>query len=314
MYTTRQLILDAFRKSTVRAIGDIPDEEELSAALSDLNDFLDEFTGNPEFTPAKKCREVSIGEGGFVTFSNEPSRVIPSAVMADSEDGTHKVLTIHTVGENMIDTLKDDTIVLFLGGKTLEFSLASIIVDDPFTFHIEGTTSLSALGNGVYQGSWKYGEESMDYRIDIPEVPPVNIYQVIPIGGRELPELQEQNFYARNGHEGKWYFYDKGRNPYPKLWVGGERYVRIVYEDQRWHDLELDTDLEGMPKVAVQVMKWRLAADIAVEYPDVAARMEKRYNSSLMTYYRSNKNSESPVPDDSAPGYHGHRYNIYEDK
>lgn len=314
MYTVRQLILDAFRKSTVRGVGDIPDEEELSNALSDLNDFLDEFTGNPDFTPAKRCVEVAVGDGGFITFSNDPRRVVASAVLATTEDGTHKKLTVHTVGEHLIDKDLDDVVELHLDGKVVSFGLGSVNVEDMFTFSVEGNAIFGPLGEGVYRGSWKYGKESKDYRIDIPEVPPVNIYQVVSMDNQKLPELQEQDFYARGGNSGKWYFYDKGRYPYARLWVGGEQYVRVIYEDQRWHDLSLDDNAENFPKVAVQVMKWRLAADIAVEYPDVAERMEKRFRSSLMTYYRSNKNSESPLPDSSAPGYGGRRYNIYKDE
>lgn len=313
MYTTRQLINDAYRKSTVRGLGDTPDSEEVDVALQSLNDFLDEYTSKSFFAPSKKCVEVDVPERSFVTFSDNGERVIGSAVVEhDDTDPTFNV-SIHTSEEHNID--EDRTVNIKLGGVEVAGSF-SVSVIDQFSFEIEGVPEGAGIGPGVYNGCWKYSDEGPECFIDIADVPPVNVYQVISMEGKVLPEYQEQDFYSRTGNEGEWFFYEKGRYPYPKLWVGGCKHVRIVYIDQVWHDLELDTDLESVPKNAIQVMKWRLAADLAAEngYDNVAQRMEARFKSALMTYFRSQHNSASPMPDNSAPGYNGGRYNIYEDR
>lgn len=313
MYTTRQLINDAYRKSTVRGLGDTPDSDEVDVALQSLNDFLDEYTSKSFFAPSKKCIEMKVPRKGFITFSDNGARVVGSAVIEHDDEQPCFNATIHTSEEHNIDD--ERKVNIFLDGISIEDPL-SVDVIDQFSFSVSGIPEGEGVGPGVYKGSWKYADEGEECIIDITEVPPVNIYQVVTMDGRILPEYQEQDFYARRGNDGDWYFYEKGRYPYPKLWVGGQRRVRIVYIDQVWHDLDLDTDLEGLPKSVLQVMKWRLASDLAAEngYENVAQRMEARFKSALMTYFRSQHNSASPMPDNSAPGYVGGRYNIYEDR
>ena len=305
MYTVRQLITEAFRKSTVRGLTDTPEAEEVRMALETLNTELDGLTANAEFSPSRRAVRAVVGSEGYVTIADDQKRVIVSA------EATVYGIKLNTGDAHGMSV--GDAISVRIDGHSGIFEATVIQITGPYSFN---TTAISGI-TGTFSGTFKMSSKGPEYDIGILDCPPDNIYQVISDDGRILPELQEQDFYAnRHNRNFDWFFYDKSRNPYPKVWVGGRASVTIVYTEPFWHDLKLDTDLTMMPKSARTAIKYMLAENIADEngYTDIADRMHRKYMENYAAYCRSVDHSASPLPDLSAPGYFntGH-YNIEND-
>ena len=305
MYTVRQLITESFRKSTVRGLTDTPEAEEVRMALETLNTELDGLTANAEFSPSRRAVRAVVGSNGYVTISDDQKRVIVSA------EATVYGIKLNTGDVHGMSV--GDAISVRIDGHSGIFEATVIQITGPYSFN---TTAISGI-TGTFSGTFKMSSQGPEYDIGILDCPPDNIYQVISDDGRILPELQEQDFYAnRQNRNFDWFFYDKSRNPYPKVWVGGMAAVTIVYTEPFWHDLKLDTDLTMMPKSARTAIKYMLAENIADEngYTDIADRMHRKYMENYAAYCRSVDHSASPLPDLSAPGYFntGH-YNIEND-
>ena len=304
MYTVRELITEAFRKSTVRGLTDTPEADEIKQALSTLNTDLDQLTAREEFSTSKRAVRAIVGPQGYVTVSDNPARLIVQMSFVGPQ-----VSRAFTAGEHGLNT--GDEIVLLTSGYNGPFEVTS--VSSPFEFVFSHRSGFRTVSNVAF----KIASQGPEYDIDIIDCPPDNIYQVIDENGWMLPELQEQDFYANRIHrEFDWYFYDKSRNPYPKIWVGGKSTVTIVYQEPFWHDLKLDTDLTAMPRSALTCLKYALSRDLAEEngYTDIADRMHRKFSEAYADYCRSVTQSASPLPDFSAPGYfRTDRYNIEND-
>jgi hypothetical protein len=305
MYTVRQLITEAFRKSTVRGLTDTPEADEVETALDTLNTELDRLTSRAEFSVSKRSVRAVVGRDGFVTISDDQKRVIVSA------DATVYGIKLNTGDVHGMSV--GDRISVRIDGKAGSFKTTVIYVTGLYSFNtlpIDGIT-------GTFSGTFKLASQGPEYDIGILDCPPDNIYQVIDENGWQLPELQEQDFYANKIHrEFDWYFYDKSRNPYPRVWVGGKSTVTIVYAEPFWHDLKLDTDITGMPRSAQTTLKYMLAECLAEEngYTDIADRLHRKFSEAYADYCRSVTQSASPLPDFSAPGYfRTDRYNIEND-
>lgn len=293
MYTVRELITESFRKSTVRGLTDTPEADEIKQALSTLNTDLDQLTAREEFSTSKRAVRASVGPLGYVTVSDNPARLIVQMSFVGPQ-----VSSAFTAGEHGLNT--GDEIVLLTSGYNGPFEVTS--VSSPFEFVFSHRSGFRTVSNVAF----KIASQGPEYDIDIIDCPPDNIYQVVDSEGLKLPELQEQDFYAyRDRRNFAWYFYDKSRNPYPKIWVGGRSAVTIVYQEPFWHDLKLDTDLTAMPRSALACLKYALSRDLAEEngYLDIAQRMDARYREAYADYVRSVAQSASPLPDVSAPGY-----------
>lgn len=300
MYTVRELITESFRKSTVRGLTDTPEADEIKQALSTLNTDLDQLTAREEFSTSKRAVRVSVGPLGYVTVSDNGARIIESSGRISSSTWKTTTRAEHGLSVN------DEILVKFNPSYNTLFPSAMFVVSEilsPFEFKMY---SSEGWAPGYFNGPFKKASEGPEYDIDIIDCPPDNIYQVVDSEGLKLPELQEQDFYAyRDRRDFAWYFYDKSRNPYPKIWVGGRSAVTIVYQEPFWHDLKLDTDLTAMPRSALACLKYALSRDLAEEngYLDIAQRMDARYRESYADYVRSVSQSASPLPDVSAPGY-----------
>jgi len=303
MYTVRQLITEAFRKSTIRGLTDTPEAEEVRMALETLNTELDGLTANAEFSPSRRAVRAVVGSEGYVTIADDQKRVIVSA------EATVYGIKLNTGDAHGMSV--GDAISVRIDGHSGIFDATVIQITGPYSFN---TTAISGI-TGTFSGTFKMSSQGPEYDIGILDCPPDNIYQVISDDGRILPELQEQDFYAnRQNRNFDWFFYDKSRNPYPKIWVGGRAAVTIVYTEPFWHDLKLDTDLTMMPRSARTAIKYMLAECLAAEYPDIASNMHRKFMENYAAYCRSVDHSASPLPDLSAPGYFntGH-YNIEND-
>jgi hypothetical protein len=314
MYTVRQLITEAFRKSTVRGLTDTPESEEVETALQTLNTELDKLTARAEFSTSKRAVRASVGPLGYVTVSDNPARIIVSAITSGPNEV--KINTLAEHGVSVVDhiDLSRNFYENFPSGAEYFKNLEVKSVDSPFIFTIR---TRSGPIDGVKSGSFKLSSQGPEYDIDIIDCPPDNIYQVIDEDGWQLPELQEQDFYANRIHrEFNWYFYEKSYNPYPRVWVGGKSTVTIVYAEPFWHDLKLDMDITAMPRSAQTTLKYMLAECLAEEngYTDIADRMHRKFSEAYADYCRSVTQSASPLPDFSAPGYfRTDRYNIEND-
>lgn len=311
MYTVRQLITQAFRKSTVRGLTDTPEADEVETALDTLNTELDRLTSRAEFSVSKRSVRAVVGSDGYITISDNQKRVITSAERISSTTWECTTGDVHGL------RVSDDIVVHFIhsdNSYSKDANFAVMEITSPYRFKVY--SSVGSLPS-VFSGTFRMDSEGPEYDIGILDCPPDNIYQVIDENGWQLPELQEQDFYANKIHrEFDWYFYDKSRNPYPRVWVGGKSTVTIVYAEPFWHDLKLDTDITGMPRSAQTTLKYMLAECLAEEngYTDIADRLHRKFSEAYADYCRSVTQSASPLPDFSAPGYfRTDRYNIEND-
>lgn len=304
-FTVRRLINEAYRASTLRGIGDVPSADEAYDALVDLNSILDELSDDPEFNNGKKEVEVLVTSKGYVTISDDPSRIVVSAVV-DANPGGDKFAELHTAGEHL---LKDGSSVSFVHANGM-FVVANVEVIDQWSFkgYVHPT-----VPQGAYTGVFTIVGEPVEKAIDIVDTPPVSIFKVYDVNGDEIRELEEQEFYGRRS--GRYWFYDKRQAPYPKVWIGGCSKARIVYTEPFWNGLCLDTDITLMPASARQAIKWRLSSMLAESqgFIDIADRLMKRYRECYALFCESTEQNWTMVQDASAPGFGYAGYDIRTD-
>ena len=299
--TVRDLIRDAFIRSTVRGLGDTPDDLETRDALSMLNEILDVLTQKEDFSTGNSAIVLDMPAGRrFVTFSNNPHRVFNA--VAD-------IAGVHCTCGDSHNLNVGDEIDVRIGGKDYTASVTAVVS------HIAFDLAANAELSGAYTGSFKLHSEPEDFIIDIISPPPVNMFQVVGSGVGELAECQQQNFYSAE-HVGRWWWYDKGKTPYPRLWVSGADRVMAVFPKPTFKDVTLDTDLTALDSSALSAIKYRLAAEIAANagYQAVEQSLMARYKNAYATFVRSRSQSASPIPDWSAPGYlNSLHYDIFTD-
>lgn len=293
--TVRDLIRDAFIRSTVRGLGDTPDDLEVKDALSMLNEILDVLSQKDEFSTGDEAVVFDMPPGRrFVTFSDNPHRVFsanatPMGIWCKCGD-SHDL----NVG---------DRINVRIGGIDIETEVSTVESFLEFAIAPDGRLS------GPYQGSFKKASEGPEYIIDFITAPPVNMFQIIGSGVGQIAECQKQVFYSMEP-EGRWWFYEKGKLPYPRLYVSGIDRVMAVYPKANFRNVTLDTDLTPMDSSARSAIKYRLAAEIAANSGFLAVEQSllAKYRNAYATFVRSRAQSASPLPDLSAPGYFRNMY------
>ena len=297
--TVRTLIRDAFQRSTVRGLGDTPDEHETKDALSMLNEILDVLSRKEDLSTGNKQVILDVPPKGYLTFSENPHRVFSATV--DNSRITCLCSDAHELSVG-------DEITLRIGGIDIETSVYG--VNSFREFYVPHSGMLT----GNYIGSFKLKSEPDEYLIDFIMPPPVNIFQVIGSGIGEMPECKEQYFYSVN-RSGTWWFYQKGNNPYPKLHVCGSSRIKVVFPVPLLNNVTLDTDISNLDPALRSALKYRLAAEIAAgQNMDAKEKsMLARYKQAFGTYVRSQAQSADPEPDTSMPGYGHGSYNIFTD-
>lgn len=299
--TVRDLIRDAFIRSTVRGLGDTPDDLEVKDALAMLNEILDVISQKEDFATGDLSVVFDMPPGRrFVTFSDDPRRVFsatasPSGIRCRCGD-SHDL----EVG-SVIDAR--------IGGVDITAEVTSVISYLEFEIAPDGRLS------GPYQGSFKLESEGPEYIIDFIMTPPVGMDQVIGSGVGKIVECQKQYFYSMQP-EGRWWFYEKGKLPYPRLYISGIDRVMAVFPKPTFRNVTLDTDLTSMDSSARSAIKYRLAAEIASNagFLAVEESLLKRYRNAYATFVRSRAQTATPDPDLSAPGYFRNMYyDIYTD-
>ena len=299
--TVRELIKKAYIRSTVRGLGDTPDDFEVKDALAMLNEILDVLTEKQDFTTGNSALVIDIpASRRYVTFSDNPHRVF--SAIADLNG-------VHCTCGDAHDLVVGTEVDVRIGGHSYSTSVSG--VDSYLKFDLPVNPELS----GAYTGTFKLHSEPEEYCIDIVSPPPVNMYQVVGSGVGQLAECQEQNFYSAE-HVGRWWFYEKGNIPYPRLWVVGSDRFMAVFPKPTFKDVTLDTDLTALDSAARSAIMYRLAAEIAAGQGFLAVEQNllARYKNAYATFVRSRSQSATPVPDWSAPGYvHSIHYDIYTD-
>lgn len=303
MYSVRKLITDAFRASTVRGIGDTPDYEEVSDALVMLNDALDSLSGNESFSAGLVTHKIRSSSDGKIRISDNPNRVIASLVSNPAEE---YILAKTRGGHGLSEADIGKNVKLRIGHNDFNTSIAAIVSASEIAFN-----KIESIAGAFSKCSFALENEEV---IDIIDVPPVNI-RYVRVDGRDLPEIQENVFYRCSPKFGGWFFYDKNRVGYPTLVLSNAGIAEITYQQPCWTDLTIDSNLEMMPRVVRQVLKYKLAADIAEAngYLDISDRLIARSRSALATFIRGQEQLQDPEPDISAPGYQRGSYNIYLD-
>lgn len=289
MKTVRELINQAYEDAEIRGFGDTADENEVSKALERLNDILDELVGTPEFVPGKKFVDVAIGPEGYVTFSDDAHRIVTTAVIGPE----------NRISTEDVHNLSDgDAINLYLEGRgTFDVTVDEVI--DAYSFSVTGIDGIA----GTFHGRFKKASEGPEFNIGVVDIPPTDIFEVVNENGEIMIPLEERDFYARKGDDSfDWWFYDKSPRPYPKLWVGGQKKVRVVYAEPFWGNLKLDMDLSRMPKVAYQAIKALLTARLT-KYDSIQLKYETKFRKLYADYARAQHQIGTPYPDTSAPGY-----------
>lgn len=292
--TVRDLIRDSFIRSTLRGLGDTPDDLETKDALAMLNEILDVLSQKEEFSTGNSAVVLNVPSKGYVTFSDDPHRVFT----ATASGGPVRCLCgdSHNLGVG-------DEIDVKIGGESYSTSVTA--VNSYLEFEIPYNSNLS----GSYVGTFKLRSEPEDYEIDFITAPPVNMYQVVGSGVGQLQECQEQNFYSAE-RVGRWWWYDKGKTPYPRLFVSGADRIMAVFPRPTFRNVTLDTDLASMDSSARSALKYRLAAEIAASagFTAVEQSLMAKYRNAYGTFVRSRHQSASPIPDYSAPGYNNSLY------
>ena len=293
--TVRDLIRDAFIRSTVRGLGDTPDDLEVKDALAMLNEILDVLSQKDEFSTGEQGIVFDMPPGRrFVTFSDNPHRVFSA---------TATPMGIYCKCGESHDLNVGDSVDIRIGGVDITTEVTTVSSFLEFAVAPDGRLS------GPYQGSFKKTSEGPEYIIDFITPPPVDMYQVVGSGVGQIAECQKQFFYSMQP-EGRWWFYEKGNMPYPRLHVSGVDRVMAVFPKPTFRNVTLDTDLTPMDSSARSAIKYRLAAEIASNagFLAVEESLLKRYRNAFATFVRSRSQSASPLPDLSAPGYFRNMY------
>ncbi len=299
--TARDIIRDAFIRSTLRGLGDTPDDLETKDALAMLNEILDTLSQKEEFSTGNASVIIDMPAGRrFVTLSDNPHRVFTAVA------GTEGIRCI--CGDSH-DLDVNDEIDVRIGNQSYTATVASVVS------YVEFALPANAGLSGSYVGTFKLHTEPDDFFIDVITPPPVNMYQVVGSGVGQLQECQQQNFYSAE-RVGRWWWYDKGNTPYPRLWVSGCDRVMAIFPKPTFKNVTLDTDFSSMDSSARSAIKYRLAAEIAstAGFTAVEQSLMAKYRHSYATFVRSRSQSASPIPDYSAPGYNNSLfYDIFTD-
>lgn len=299
--TARDIIRDAFIRSTLRGLGDTPDDLETKDALAMLNEILDTLSQKEEFSTGNASVIIDMPAGRrFVTLSDNPHRVFTAIAGTDG---------VRCICGDSHDLQVNDEIDVRIGNEYYTATVTSVVS------FVEFVLPANANLSGSYIGTFKKHSEPEDFFIDIVTAPPVNMYQVVGSGVGQLQECQQQNFYSAE-HVGRWWWYDKGNTPYPRLWVSGCDRVMAVFPKPTFKGVSLDTDFSSMDSSARSAIKYRLAAEIAATagFTAVEQSLMAKYRHSYATFVRSRSQSATPIPDYSAPGYNNSLfYDIFTD-
>jgi hypothetical protein len=301
MKTVRQLIIEAFRISGMKGVGDTPSSAEVNDARDMLNGVLDTFSLQHGWSPGPISRTVTAKQDGSVVIANDLKRVITRAVAIAG--GTPSI-TI-TTGDNHKLSIGNDLDVKING---IIYPVQVTAITSIFTFVTTNPTSLvSTYTSGVF----KLTSEPDSYLIDLVYDSPVDVDYAFT--SFNLPKMAQDEFY--NG-ERYGFYYDHASDPYPTLWLPSSGTFSITFAQQGYANVTLDTDISGYPRGMEQVLKWRLAADLAQSYGymEMAGTCLARYEEASSTFKRANHKSQNAYGDSSAPtGSRGY-YNIATDE
>lgn len=301
MYTVRQLIHSSYKISSVCGIGQTPTSPEVDEALELLNGILDNFGMENLFKPGIISKTITAKTDGSIVISNDGSRIIISGI----GNGTSYTLTTSEPHNLSIG----DTITIARNGA----------VDGNFT--VNGITSMTAFTipstnvNTTYSGVFKLSTQSDAYLIDLPILSPDSILNVTD-GTATLTEYPSDVYYNnRNiGIENGWY-YETALDPYPTLYLDGQRTVQITFYQPGYRNVNLDVDTDKWEMGMKEAIKWRLASDLAMinGYSDISTQCLNRFSEVLGKYRSKHRKSYGLISDSSAPGYNGGYYDISTD-
>lgn len=301
MFTVRQLIHSAYKISSVCAIGQTPTYPEVEEALEMLNGILDNFGMENLFKPGIVRKTVTSKSDGSVVIANDGSRVIVSGT------GTGTAYTITTTEPHKLNI--GDSITIANNG----------VVDG--TFVINGISSINSFTipstsiTTTYSGVFKLSTQSDAYLIDLAIQSPDALLNVVD-GTTSLTEYPSDVYYNnRNiGIENGWY-YETSLDPYPTLYLDGQRTVDITFYQPGYRNVNLDVDCDKWEMGMKEALKWRLASDIAMinGYSDISTQCLNRFSEVLGKYRSKHRKSYGLIADSSAPGYDGGYYDISTD-
>ena len=302
MYTVRQLIHSAYKISSVCAIGQTPTAPEVDEALEITNGILDNFGMENLFKPGIISRTVTSKSDGTIVIANDTSRIINQISPTSPTQGL--VITAGNHG-------------LTIGTQITLYNTGSI----DGVYNINGITSMNSftipvtVNTLVYTGTFKKFFDSDSYLIDLAIESPDSIISVAD-GTTTLTEYPSDVYYNnRNvGIENGWY-YETALDPYPTLYLDGQRTVQINFYQPGYRNVNLDVDTDKWEMGMKEAIKWRLASDLAMinGYADISTQCLNRFSEVLGKYRTKHRKSFGIITDSSAPGYSGGYYDISTD-
>jgi hypothetical protein len=306
MYTVRQLILESYRMSGIKGVGDTPTSTETSEALGFLNGTLDTFATQPTWAPGIITRSVQTKTDGTVVIAKDLSRVLTRVVASLVPSN----LLVTTGDVNKVNI--GDELNLLIDNVLHNVTVSAI--NSVFSFT---TDNPNALDGSYTTGTFKYQSEPNKYLIDLVIDPPGHLLAVSDANGASLPSLFAQDFYANTSLVPDGWYYETATDPYHTLYVKSSgQSVKIVLEEPGWRNVTLDTDVSKLPGNMLQIIKWRLAGDLAQVngFSEMASTCLARYHEANASFRRSRHKSGYASGDMSAPGgNHAGRYNISSD-
>lgn len=301
MYTVRQLIHSAYKIASVCAIGQTPTAPEVDEALEITNGILDNFGMENLFKPGIISRTVQSKLDGSLVIANDGSRIIVSGI----GNGTN-----YTITTSAPHNLQFNTNIVIAGTGTIDGSYAVNGITSPTAF-----TIASSNVNTIYSGVFKLATQSDAYLIDLPVLSPDSILNVVD-GTTTLTEYPSDVFYnnRNDGIENGWY-YETALDPYPTLYLDGQRTVQISFYQSGYRNVNLDVDTDKWEMGMKEAVKWRLASDLAMinGYIDISTQCLNRFSEVLGKYRTKHRKSFGLISDSSAPGYSGGYYDISTD-
>lgn len=301
MYTVRQLIHSAYKISSVCGIGQTPTFPETDEALEILNGILDNFGMENLFKPGIITKTITSKTDGTVIIANDGSRLIISGI------GNGTSYTINTSEPHNL-TIGDNIVIARNGMVDGNFTVNGILSMTSFTIP-------STNVNTTYSGSFKLATQSDAYLIDLPILSPNSILNVVD-GTTTLTEYTSDVYYNNRNEsmENCWY-YETALDPYPTLYLDGQRTVQITFYQSGYRNVNLDVDTDKWELGMKEAIKWRLASDLAMinGYADISTQCLNRFSEVLAKYRTKHRKSFGLISDSSAPGYSGGYYDISTD-
>jgi len=305
MYTVRQLIIESYRISGMHGIGSTPSDSEMDDAKDLINGILDVFSLQSSWAPGIIQRAVTSKPDGTIVIANDQTRVITRYEATVAPDQ----ITITTAGQNNVTI--GDFIVASVDNILTTLEVLSVVSLNTFI-----TNNPSAITGVWTSGVYKFTHESDDYLIDLVVDSPVSIHGVLDGTGYSIPAIQGNVFYSSNEKPYGWY-YELATDPYPKLFLPtyATTPVTLTFNQPGWRDVNLNTDMSLLPIGVKQMLKWRLAGDLAQinGFTDQSTTCLARYYEAAATYRRSRHRLNLAEGDMSASG-RGGRYNITTDE